>query len=425
MERLSSIGQNAVAITDHGNLYAGVSIYSLCKEKGIKYIHGCEMYICDDTSFKDKTAVNYHLIVLCKNEQGRINLNKLVSKSNLKSNFYRKPRIDFGMLKEHKEGLIICSACIAGEISSALLRKDRQKAEEIALRYREEFGSDYYIEIQSHNDFEQTELNKELVSLAGSLGIEVVVTTDAHYIEQKDACYQSEFAFGGTYKESGESYVDCYIQSEEEVRQKISYLPQEVIDRAIENTHVIADKCSVELPLSAPIMPKITTPASFKTNEEWLRHICKEGCKQKLGFDIDTLEDTAAFSKRYTKEQREVYRKRYEYEFDALRRMGFLDYILLVYSYANVGKRRGKGRGSGGGSIVNYFANITDIDPIEHGLFFERFVDVSALGALERGEITAKELKIPDKLLSLYTVMYIENMREPVLAGCVSCVQQP
>lgn len=394
IERLKELGQKAVAITDHGNLYAGVHIYKLCKEAGIKYIHGCEFYICDDTSVKDKTSRYYHLIVLCKNEQGRLNLNKLVSLSELPENFYYKPRIDFDMLVAHKEGLIVCSACLAGELARFISAGNYEEAVARATRYKLAFRDDYYIEIQSHNEKDQIEVNKKLVGLAEENGIEIVVTTDAHYTWEKDRQYQNIYAFGGKYKEDGESYIDCYMQSEQEVRDKLSYLPQHIVDQAIRNTQVIADKCSVELPLSAPIMPKVDTPPEYPDNLSWLQQICRGGCRRKLGFDIDTLEDVG--NPTVPREERQKYKDRYEYEIDALTRMGFIDYTLLVYSYANVGKRRGKGRGSGGGSLVNYFSNITDVDPIEHGLFFERYVDVSALGALERGEITARELKIPD-----------------------------
>lgn len=400
MTRLKELGQTAVAITDHGNMYAGVHIYKLCKENNIKYIHGCEFYICDDVKIKDKDRPYYHLIVLCKNEQGRLNLNKLVSLSELPDNFYYKPRIDFELLKAHKDGLIVCSACLAGELAKFISATDiadtdnRGEAVARAIRYKQTFGDDYYVEIQSHNDKDQIAVNKELVRLAEENGIEVVVTTDAHYTWEKDRQYQNIYAFGGKYKEDGESYVDCFMQSEQEVRDRLRYLPQEIVDKAIRNTQVIADKCNVELPLSAPIMPKVETPPEYKDNLSWLQEICRNGCRQKLGFDIDTLEDVE--NPTVPREERQKYKDRYEYEMDSLSRMGFVDYTLLVYSYANVGKRRGKGRGSGGGSLVNYFSNITDVDPIEHGLFFERYVDVSALGALERGEITAKELKIPD-----------------------------
>lgn len=397
VEHLKKIGQTGCAITDHGNLYAGVSIYKLFKKHGLKYVHGIEFYICDDTSERNKENKYYHLIALAKNEVGRLNINKLVSLSNLPENFYFKPRISFEMLAEYSEGLIICSACMMGELSVLLRAGKTEEAKQRARKYKEQFGEDYYIEIQAHNDLDQITLNKRLVELAEELNIPLVVTTDAHYLTKEDQSFQNIYSFGGSYSEDGESYTDCYVQSEEEIRERLKYLPPETVEQCMRNTDLIAEKCNVELPLSDPIMPDIESkrPKRFETNRQWLEEICREGCKNKLGFNIDTLEETA--NCRVEKEQREAYRERYQYELNALEKMGFLGYILLVYTYANVGERRGKGRGSGGGSLVNYFSNITDIDPIEHNLMFERFIDVGALDQLERGEITAKELKIPDK----------------------------
>lgn len=384
IERLKEIGQDAVAITDHGTSLGGISFYKKLKENGIRYIHGCEMYICDDLSVKDKDNRYYHLIVLCLNEQGRKNLNKLISKSELPENKYFKPRIDFDLLCQHSEGLLVTSACMAGEISKYIEKNDYKSAKNIAMKYKSVFRENYYLEVQSHNDPKQIELNKRIYELSVECGIECVVTCDAHYVWERDRDYQNKYAFNGSYKEDGEAYVDCFIQSEEDVRNRLSYFDSSVVDNLIHNTHEISDKCNVEMPLSAPIMPKIETPFEFKNNREWLEDICERGFRDKL--KIDSLD---------AKTQKD-YRDRYIYELDALDRMGFLDYILLVYSYANVAKRRGIARGSGGGSLVCYLSNITNIDPIEHGLYFERFIDVGALDLLESGEITVSELKIPD-----------------------------
>lgn len=162
------------------------------------------------------------------------------------------------------------------------------------------------------------------------------------------------------------------------------------------NTHVIADKCKMDIPLSAPIMPKVDTPAQFRSNHEWLASLCAEEFRKKLNIDLATKSMASSYGLKIDENEIKTYIDRYEYELNALEQMGFVDYILLVYSYASVGKRRGIARGSGGGSLINYLTDITDIDPIEHGLYFERFIDVSALSKLESGEITAKELKIPD-----------------------------
>lgn len=393
VRRIKELGQTAVAITDHGSSLGGVSIYKLLKEQGVKYIHGCELYICDDLSVKDEANKYCHLIVLCKNETGRINLNHLISISNEPQNHYFKPRVDFELLKQYKDGLIVSSACLAGEISKFLLAGNVKEAKTRAKRYKDEFGEDYYLEIQSHDEPTQIEINKQIVGLANELHIPLIVTCDAHYTYKEDRKYQSKHAFNGAYKEADEAYVDCYIQSEQEVREKLYYLAPKIIDEAIINTDLIAEKCNVDMPLSAPIMPDINTPQGYKDNSEWLHSICKLGFKNKLGIDLDDPEYTPDGM---TTEQVKEYIDRYNYEFDALKRMDFIDYILLVYSYANLEEERGIARGSGGGSLVNYVSGITDIDPIEHGLYFERFIDVGALKLLEEGSITAKELKIPD-----------------------------
>lgn len=383
INRLKSINQNAIAITDHGNIHASVSIYKRLKKENIKYIHGCEMYICDDTNIKDQNSKYHHLVVLCKNETGRINLNKLISISNLSENFYSKPRIDFEKLKQHKDGLLVLSACLAGEISKFLLIDDYEKAKEIALKYKNEFGNDYYLEIQARNDNKQIEINKKIIALAKELDISIVVTTDAHFVTKEDKKYHDVYSFNSSYKEEGEGYIDCYIQSEEEIRNNLAYLDAEIISQAINNTHEIANKCNVELPLSAPIIPHIDIPSQYSNEKEWVIDICQKGFEER---GINKLPE----------KERKVYYDRYQYELNAVEEMGFLGYYLLVYTYANKVKRRGIARGSGGGSLLCYLMNITDIDPIEHKLYFERFIDVGALDALREGKITRKELKVPD-----------------------------
>lgn len=412
--RLQEIGQAAVAITDHGGSLGGVYLYKTLQDAGIKYIHGCEFYITEDATVKDKTKKYYHLVALCMNEQGRLNLNTLISKSNRKENFYMKPRIDFKMLQEHSEGLLIMSACLVGEIAKYIQAGEYDAAKEIALRYRAHFGENYYLEIQAHRDEEQIAVNKEILRLATEIDIPCVVTCDAHYAWEDDRDYQNKYAFNGAYKEDGEAYIDCFLQSEDEVRDRLKYIDPAVVEQLITTTHTIADKCCVDMPLSAPIMPKIKTPPEFNSNREWLEHICEEGFKEKLNIDVqcrcvfdpgrkryqNIYDDYGNFVEKIevvlTEHDINQYADRYYYELDSLARMGFLDYILLVYSYANVAERRGIARGSGGGSLICYVTNITNIDPIEHGLYFERFIDVGALPRLEAGEITAKELKIPD-----------------------------
>lgn len=413
-KRLTEIGQDTVAITDHGGSLGGVTLYKALKDAGISYIHGVEFYICDDVKIKDKDSKYYHLVALCKNEIGRINMNTLISMSEHPDNKYYKPRIDFDMLSRYGEGLIIMSACMAGEISRYLLSGNVEQATETALKYKERFGDDYYLEVQAHRDKEQIELNKKILELSKKLDISCVVTCDAHYTYESDREYQNKYAFNGAYKEDGESYIDCFIQSEDEVRERLYYFDKDTVESLIKTTHIIANKCKLEIPLSAPIMPKVDTPEEFSNNKQWLEKLCEDGFREKLNIDVKNRcefdLDRQLFQPIYNddgfligydeiklpQEKINEYIDRYLYELDSLDRMGFIDYILLVYSYANIAKRRGIARGSGGGSLICYITNITNIDPIEHGLYFERFIDVGALALLESGEITAKELKIPD-----------------------------
>ena len=380
VKKLVKQGDTALCVTEHGNVYSNVEVYKLCKQYGIKYLYGCEMYICNDVTVKSKENKYNHLVVIAKNETGRINLNKLVSKSN-KYKYYGKPRIDFEMLKQHKEGLIVLSACMAGQVQRALINDDVHLAEKIALTYKSEFGDDYYLEYQSHSEITQQSLNRQIVDLAKRLDIKYVVTTDAHYLNKDDQKYHNIFVQIGQAREVGETYNDCFVQSDSEIMQICQSTTPEENRIALQTTEEIADKCNVELPLSAPIMPHIEVPTDYKSEINYLKHLCLQGWYSK---------------KINLKPNKEEYKHRLGYEMDVIEKMGFEGYYLFVWSYANSVKRRGIARGSGGGSLVAYLANIVDIDPIEYGLYFERFIDVGALELLKEGKITKKELKIPD-----------------------------
>lgn len=371
----------ALCVTEHGNVYSNVEIYKLCKKYGVKYLLGCEMYICDDVNTKESSNKYHHLVVIAKNETGRINLNTLISLScNYK--YYGKPRIDFDMLCKYKDGLIISSACMAGEVQRALLDKDFVSVKNIILKYRNVFGDDYYLEYQSHSEYTQQLLNKYIVEIAKKFNIKYIVTTDAHYLKKDDQKFHSIFVQIGQTREVGETYNDCYVQTNDEILSICKSTSEEDNLIALKNTDEIAEKCNVELPLSAPIMPHSSLlPKPFKTEIDYLKHLCTKGWYKKR------------INKKHNKEE---YKKRLAYEINAIEKMGFEGYFLYVDSYANSVIRRGIARGSAGGSLVCYLTNITDIDPIEYGLYFERFIDVGALTLLEQGKITKKELKIPD-----------------------------
>jgi DNA polymerase-3 subunit alpha len=387
--------QSGFAITEHGNVFSAVKLYKQAIENNVKFIYGCEFYITEDRFKKDKNNKYYHLTVLAKNEDGRININKLVTLGYLEG-FYSKPRIDHDLLFKHKDGLVVLSGCMASELQQTLAGgkigdgtveitpSNIEKAKSIARMYRREFGNDYYLEIQSHSDERQQKLNRAIVDIAKDLGIEYVTTADSHFVNEEDFDLHSIFIQIGQNREPGETYQDTFLQNETEVRRILSTcLTQEEIDNAIRNTALIMDKCNVKIPLSAPLIPHVDVPEQFKSEDEYLKHLCQIGWKKR---------------KIHEKSPQEIrkYKQRLQYEFNAISKMGFSGYFLLVQSYANIVKRRGIARGSGGGSLVAYLLNIVDIDPIKYDLFFERFIDVSALDLLENGQIKPEELKIPD-----------------------------
>lgn len=384
VKKAKSMGQLGISVTDHGHCNCAVKMFKLCKEYGLKYIHGTEFYIAPNRKIKDKNEKYYHLTVLAKNEQGRININKLITLANL-DGFYFKPRIDFELLEQHKDGLIVLSGCLASEVQRALTSGAIDKARETAMKYYKVFGNDYYLEIQSHSHELQQKNNRILVDMAKELGIKWVTTSDSHFIDKDDMELHSIFIQIARDDDSaGDTYLDTQLQSEEESRHLLSpILNKEEIDSAIANTEEVMNKCNVSIPLSAPIIPHVQIPSGFKTEEEYLKFLCNKGWKYR---GINNL----------SKDQIKIYLDRLYYEYDAICKMGFAGYYLLVYSYANSVKRRGNARGSAGGSLVAYLLNIVDLDPVKYGLYFERFIDTSQLDLLLQGIIKPEELKVPD-----------------------------
>jgi DNA polymerase-3 subunit alpha len=389
--------QRAFAVTEHGNVYSSVRMHKLAQKNSLKYIYGCEFYICDNRFEKDKTKKYYHLTILAKDEQGRLNINKLITLANLEG-FYFKPRIDFDLLSQYKDGLIVMSGCMASELQQALAggkigdgdvditSGNIERAKEVAIRYEAVFGDNYYLEVQSHRDSRQQQLNRVIVDIAKELGIQWVATADSHFANEEDLDLHRIFIAINRNKdtyESDETYQDTQIQTEKEAWTLLTSLTEEERDVAIRNTAIITDKCNAKIPLSAALIPNVKLPEGFNTQEDYLKHLCNQGWKER---GIGT----------YTLEVKKKYAERLHYEFNAISEMGFTGYYLLVYGYANSVKRRGIARGSGGGSLVAYLLNIVDIDPIRYGLYFERFIDVAQLDLLREGKITREELKIPD-----------------------------
>lgn len=360
-----NLGQNAIAITDHGVMYGVIDFYRECKKQGIKPIIGCEVYVAPRSRF-DKTyeldREYYHLVLLCENNKGYQNLIKLVSKGFV-DGFYNKPRIDEELLERYHEGLICLSACLAGELPRKLLNGDFDGALKKAKYYQNLFGKDnYFIELQDHGIKEQKETNPKLIDIANRIGAGLVVTNDCHYIEQNDAkmheillCINTNHTIND--EDKMEFLTDeFYVKSEEQMRSLFPDLPE-----AFDNTQKIASRCNVEFEFGVRKLPNFDVPNN-EDHFEYFKRKCYEGLYSHYGNSpSDTLSD------------------RLEYELSVIKRMGFVDYFLIVADFVNYAKSQnipvGPGRGSGAGSLCAYCIGITGIDPIKYNLLFERFLN--------------------------------------------------
>ena len=365
-KRAKELGMDAIALTDHGVMFGVVSFFEECQKQGIKAIIGCEMYVAPGSRFNKEGGINdnkyYHLILLVKNNVGYQNLIKLVS-SGFTEGFYSKPRIDKELLEKHHEGLICLSACLAGEVNRAILDEDLDKAEEVALWYKNLFGEDYYLEIQNNGLPDQILANQKLIELSRKLDIPLVATNDAHYLKKEDSyiheillCMQTGKRITDEDRMRFETN-EFYIKSPEEM---IDYF--EAVPEAIENTCKIADKCNFEFEFGVTKLPNYDVPDGFKKHEEYLRKLCNDGMKE-----------------RYGENPSQKILDRIEYEFSVISKMGYIDYYLIVWDFIHYAKTNGipvgPGRGSGAGSIIAYIIGITDIDPIKYNLLFERFLN--------------------------------------------------
>ena len=363
--RAKELGMKAMAITDHGVMYGAIDFYKACKKEGIKPIIGCEVYVAPRSRLNKEPNIDNrynHLILLAKNQQGYQNLSKLVS-IGFTEGYYYKPRIDLEVLEKYHEGLICLSACLAGAVNQALLNGQNEKAEEIALWHKKVFGEDYYIEIQNNGIKEQVLANQKLVQLARKLDIPLVATNDAHYLKREDA-YNHEILLciqtGKRMSDPDRMKFDTdelYVKSPEEMSEYFSAFPD-----AIENTVKIADKCNVEFEFGHTILPNYDVPPEFPTHYDFLKKLCDDGLR-----------------KRYGENPSEEILKRAEYEIGIIKKMGYVDYYLIVWDFIHFAKSNGipvgPGRGSGAGSILAYAIEITDIDPMKYGLLFERFLN--------------------------------------------------
>ena len=363
-KRAKAMGQTALAVTDHGVMYGAVAFYKACLSEGIKPIIGCEVYVAPRSRFQKEHGLdnNYsHLILLCRNETGYRNLCFLVS-SGFTEGYYIRPRIDWELLHEHAEGLVCLSGCLAGEIPQALIHGDYERAKTKALELRDLFGEEnFYLEIQDHGIREEKLAARELIRLSKETGIPLALTNDAHYIEKKDAYYQDVLLCIQTGKTVDEpnrmrfETQEFYLKTEEEMRALFPEYPE-----AADNTAKIAERCQYDFEFGHYHLPRFKLPQGETDSYAYLEKLCEQGFRERFP------------------DRPEVH-KQLEYELSMIRKMGFVDYFLIVSDFISYAKRNGipvgPGRGSAAGSVVSYCLHITEVDPIKYSLFFERFLN--------------------------------------------------
>ena len=368
--KVKDMGMTAAAITDHGVMYGVIDFYKECKKAGINPVLGCEVYVAPGSRFERELSHGedryYHLILLAENDLGYANLMKIVS-IGFVDGYYYKPRVDFETLEKYHEGIICLSACLAGEVARLLERGLYDEAKAVALKYEACFGKgNYFLEMQDHGIPAQRTVNQGLLRMSQETGIELVCTNDCHYTNAEDAdahdlllCIQTgkKVQDEDRMRYEGGQY---YVKSEEEMRSLFSYAPQ-----ALENTQKIADRCHVEIEFGNTKLPHFEVPEGY---DSWtyLNKLCHDG-----------LERRYAASK--TPEELEKIRTQLDYELGVIKRMGYVDYFLIVWDFINYARMNGipvgPGRGSAAGSLVSYTTGITDIDPIRYSLLFERFLN--------------------------------------------------
>lgn len=363
IKRTKELGMDSIAITDHGVMYGCVEFYQEAKEKGIKPIIGCEIYVVPKSmhiKVNDKENDIYHLVLLVKNEKGYENLMKIVSKASIEG-FYYKPRVDHEVLREHSEGLIALSACLGGEIQAYILQDNIQKAEKTALLYKEIFRDGFYLELQYHGMKEQLKVNKEIIEMSQRLSIPLVATNDVHYIKKEDyrshdilLCIQTAKTVD---EEERMRYPsdEFYLKSPEEMYELFSHVPE-----ALENTVKIAEQCNFDYEFHKSKLPSFPLPEGTD-HYEYLKDVCLKGLEERY----ETITEELI--------------QRLEYELGVINQMGYVDYFLIVWDFIRFavesGIPTGPGRGSAAGSLVAYTLGITKIDPIKYNLLYERFLN--------------------------------------------------
>ena len=391
-KKIKELGMSSVAMTDHGNMFGTIDFYNTMKKEGIKPIIGMEAYIHNQDEIGDKSIrQRFHLCLYAKNETGYKNLMYLSSKAYI-DGFYYYPRINWDLLKDNSEGIICSSACLQGEVNWNLNLSERNlklgakgydEAKRVALKYKEVFGDDFYLEIMRHGIGDQHRIDKQILQVSRETGIKVIATNDTHYTEQKDADAHEAFmciAMNKLYDDPNRlrhSVHEFHVKSPKEMADLFADIPE-----AITNTQEIANKCNLEIKLGDP------TPPNFKFSREKATEVGLELPEPNVEYSLENdkalfiAESQRGLEKRLAivpKDKHQEYKDRLQVEIDIINNMKFPGYMLIVWEFVDAAKKMnipvGPGRGSAAGSLVAYSLAITDIDPMPYGLLFERFLN--------------------------------------------------
>ncbi|HEX7071567.1 MAG TPA: DNA polymerase III subunit alpha, partial [Rhodothermales bacterium] len=365
--RAGELSLGGVAITDHGNLFGVPEFYTAARDAGVRPIVGCEFYVTP-AGIADRTdRTRYHQVLLARNEVGYRNLMRLSSLS-YSEGYYYKPRIDFDVLREHREGLIATTCCLQGEVLQTILARGEEAARVVFERYLDLFGDDYYVEIQDHGIGEQKRCNAVLLRWAKEYGVKVIATNDVHYVEQSDSEAQDVLLCLQTGKDLHDpnrmrfENDQFFLKNAEQMRFALRDLESDLVETALRNTAEIVDKCDFELSTGKLLMPHFPLPAEFGTDmDAYLRHLVFERAQSRYpGLPQHVVE-------------------RLTFELGVIKEMGYAGYFLIVQDFTTaareLGVSVGPGRGSAAGSAVAYCLGITNIDPLKYDLLFERFLN--------------------------------------------------
>ena len=398
MEKASQLQFPALAITDHGALYGAIDFYKAAREKGVKPIVGCEVYVAPGSRLERKSSasgrdVYHHLGLLAKNETGYKNLIKLVTDAHIKG-YYYKPRIDKEILAAHKDGIIAMSGCLASEIPDLILKDQLDKARETVDWFKQTLGAEnFYLELQNHGIPEQAKVNRHLIQWATDFGLKLVATNDVHYIEKGHShahdclvCIGTQDLLSNPKRMSaGYAAEQFYLRSADEMKARFAEVPE-----AVANTLEVAQKCNLELQVDGKNLhfPVFSPPEHF-TREGYLRKLLADGLAKRYGiharaegaqFIVEKVDDPKVLPSYRDSEEAaiKVILDRLDLELKVIEKTGFLSYFLIVGDFVRYGRQHGiscVARGSAAGSLVTYLLEIANVDPIRYGLLFERFLN--------------------------------------------------